>query len=679
MTRVESSVESRYMKINIPKNENSAKPANYYFITDLSGSMYSAEEQLRQTLKEVKNLLGPNDTFSLAYFSGYGDFDWICKGVTRITNGLDNLIDKKIHVRGLTCFTQVLESLKTTVSDISAVFENNDNILFFLTDGHPNDRSPEKDVLRISKELKELFSEKRIVGYSSYYNRNLLIDMAENMGGVFNHISDFLEMKNSAQSVVSNKKSYIKINLPVSYDIVWQVTDSDIFPVEVKDGVAYAVATDKSGELYAANFDEIDKVPDEHMVSPKFVYSYAYMLSQKNRANLGVALLKKAGDHATAKILRKAFTVLQKGKAENMLKNIATTAAEVVQQSEFSGETLSEFVKRIKNGLGKISIDMNASIYNSISRKGTDVSKVKFNITDSTARIVGITGNENRANLSFLTSRQGDIVEIIDEDLKKRVEDYNSRSSTPILFPIECMTYRNYAFVANGDFNFAQFCLIDSSGREIFHPEQAIDLFDSSVKEVKISEFSKLYKTLIETKAHASVLRMYIKAHSTQKHLVDKRVDMYDTEGASLLEEMGLDYAMRYAPKSQGKTKDETSDYIPFTELTAQLKGAASISASTSYKKYQAKGKPNVGDNICWEHFKKYDEKLSTLGTETFVEFCQKTLEGVEDTVDFLSQKLSSIKFFLMITNSWFSDIDKSDEFEYDGLVFKIKEVNEYL
>jgi hypothetical protein len=676
---VEIGVESPHMKLNIPKNENSAKPANYYFITDLSGSMYGAQAQLRETLKQVKNLLGPNDTFSLAYFSSYGDFDWICKGVTRITSGLDNLIDKKIYVRGLTCFTQVLDSLKTTVADISQVFDNNDNVLFFLTDGYPNDRSPETEVRRISKELKNLFTEKRIVGYSSYYNRRLLIDMAEDMGGIFNHISDFMEMRQSAESIVSNKKSFIKIILPASYDIVWQVTDNDVYPVEVKDGVAYAVSTDKSGELYAANFDEIYKIPSEHLSSPKFVYSYAYMLSQKNKANLGVALLKNAGDHSTAKTLRKAFTVLQKGKVENMLKNIATTAAEVVQQPEFSGETLSEFVKRIKNGLGKISIDMNASIYNSISRKGTDVSKVKFNITDSIARIVGITGNENRANLSFLTSRQGDIVEIVDEDLKKRVEEYNSRSSTPILFPIECMTYRNYAFIANGDFNFIQFCLVDSSGRETFHPEQAIDLFDSSVKEVKISEFSKLYKTLIETKAHASVLRMYIKAHSTQKHLVDKRVEKYDAEGASLLEEMGLDYAMRYAPKSEGKTKDETSDYIPFTELTAQLKGAASISASTSYKKYQAKGKPNIGDNICWEYFKKYDEQLSNLGTETFVEFSQKTLEGVEETVDFLSQKISSIKFFLMITNSWFSDIEKSDEFEYDGLVFKTKEVNEYL
>jgi hypothetical protein len=54
-------------------------------------------------------------------------------------------------------------------------------------------------------------------------------------------------------------------------------------------------------------------------------------------------------------------------------------------------------------------------------------------------------------------------------------------------------------------------------------------------------------------------------------------------------------------------------------------------------------------------------------------------LEGVEDTVELLAQKISSQKFYMMVTNSWFTDIDKSEKFEYNDLVFKISEVNEYL
>jgi hypothetical protein len=54
-------------------------------------------------------------------------------------------------------------------------------------------------------------------------------------------------------------------------------------------------------------------------------------------------------------------------------------------------------------------------------------------------------------------------------------------------------------------------------------------------------------------------------------------------------------------------------------------------------------------------------------------------LEGVEETVDLLAQKISSQKFFMIVTNSWFADIDKAEKFEYNDLVFKVSEVNEYL
>lgn len=671
------------MKITIPKNNTTdQKPTNYYWVVDLSGSMYGAVRQLRETLKSVKELLSPKDTFSLAYFSSFGDFNWICKGSKISEKGLNKIIEDNIFTRGLTCFNQVLESLETVVKDVSTMSESDENVLFFLTDGYPNDRSPEHQVLSVSSKLKNVFTQKRIVGYSSYYNRRLLLDMAENMGGVFNHISDFTEMQSTATNMVSNKKSFIKIKLPTSYDLVWQVSDGEIFPVEVQNGIASALASANSSELYAVDYKELNALPKEQLDSPSFVYSLAYILSQKNKANLGVAVLRSAGDYNSAKTLQKAFTVLQKGQAENKIKALAFSESEIPKTSASSAVSLESFVKHIKNNFGKISIDMKNSNYKSISRKGNDLGVVKFELTDEKAKIVGITGNENRANISFLTARKGKITEILDETLREKVAEYNKKSKTPIILPIDSETYRNYAFVANGDFNFDKFTVEDTSSNPLpasFIPSEYVDLFDENVKEIKISEFTNLYKTLIAEKAYASVLRMYIKANAEQKHLEDKRVDLYDNEAAGLLAEMGLDYAMRFSPKAEHKAKDENADFIPFLEMTAQIKGSAAISASKSYEKYKAKGKANPGDDICWPHFKVLDEKLVKLGKETFVEFCQKTLEGVEETVDLLSRKVSSLKFFLMITNSWFSDIEKSDKFEYDGMVIQTKEVNEYL
>jgi len=667
------------MKLNIPKNEEAKnKPTNYFFITDLSGSMWGSIPDLKETLRAVKDLLVQGDTFSLAYFSSSGDFDWICKGAN-IGGNLEALIESKIYARGLTCFTEVLNSLENVVNDVQLISGNTENVLFFLTDGYPNDCSPESEVLRVCKSLKKSFIHKQIVGYSGYYNRKLLLQMTEDIGGAFAHVSDYSDMKKSCKDFVSSKKKIKNVALPKNYELVWQVSSKEVLPLVAENSNVEVLESEEDNELFAIDYNEIDNLTSEQLKDGRFVYSLALMLSQKNKANLGVSLLRKAGDKTSAKILQKSFTVTQKGRAENDLKIKAIIGGEIISSDNSSAIFIGDFLKTVKSKLGNVSIDMNISKYSSISRKGGDVSKVEFKTTDSNSKIVGITGNEDRANISFLTVRKGEITALNDLDLSSRVIQFNQTAKNQITFPIQTETYRNYTLVANGDFNFESLSLVSDDNVYSISPSNDLDLFDENQKDINIGDFTKLYKSLIEEKAHASVLRFYIKKYATQKHSVDLRVEGYGEEGAKLLEEMGLDYAMRFSPKKEYKPKDENADYIPFLEITGQLKGAATISASKSYEKWLKKGKANVGDLIVYPLFEKYEKKLSDLGEETFVEFLQKTLEGVEETVDLLSQKISAQKFYLMVTNSWFEGVDKSDEFEYDGLLVKVKETKEYL
>lgn len=667
------------MKLNIPKNEDAKnKPTNYFFITDLSGSMWGSIPDLKETLRAVKDLLLPGDTFSLAYFSSSRDFDWICKGAS-LNGNLEALIENKIYARGLTCFTEVLNSLEGVVKDVELISGNTENVMFFLTDGYPNDNSPEKEVLRICKNLKNTFFHKQIVGYSGYYNRKLLLQMTEDIGGAFSHVSDYSDMKKSCKEFVSSKKKVKNISLEKNFDLVWQVSSNSILPLVCENSSVNVLEDESDGILFGVDYSELENIPKENLKDGKFVYSLAFLLSQKNKANLGVSLLRKAGDNLSAKMLQKSFTVSQKGRAENDLKTKALIGGEIVSSDNGSAIFIGDFLKTVKSKLGNVYIDMNQSKYTSISRKGGDVSKVEFKTTDTTSKVVGITGNEDRANISFLTVRKGEITGLNDLDLSTRVVAYNQTAKNPITFPIQSETYRNYTLVANGDFNFESLSLVSDGTVYSVNPSNDLDLFDENQKDIHINDFTKLYKSLIEEKAHASVLRFYIKAYAKQKHSIDLRVERYGEEGAKLLEEMGLDYAMRYSPKKEYKPKDENADYIPFLEISGQLKGAATISASKSYEKWLKKGKANVGDLIVYPLFEKYEKKLKDLGEETFVEFCQKTLEGVEETVDLLSQKISAQKFYLMVTNSWFTGVDKSDEFEHDGLVVKVKETKEYL
>lgn len=668
------------MKIIIEKSENiTNKPTNYFVIADVSGSMWSSIKYLKDTLRATKDLLTSADTISLAWFSGYRSFDWVVKGAAATSN-FDALIERNIYTRGMTCYTQVLDSLSTVLGDVEALSGHNNNVLLFLSDGHPNDNSPEKEIIRICKSLNGRFTNSKIIGYSNGYNRRVLLDMAESVGGQMSHISDHFELDKSYKTFFENRVLVKNVALPKKYDLVWQVSNDISILTQKADNSVDVPDNGQESELFAVDLSELDALPQSSLYEGKFLYSLAFVLSQKNKANLGVGLLRKAGDANMAKTLRKAFTVAQKGEAENVLKNFALTFPVTLATGEANSVKLADFLDKVEDNLGNIELDLNESVYNVVTRKGNNVSKVKFDIVDDGAKIVQVVANENRANVSLLTTRKGQIVEVTDADLASRIEAFNATSDKKITLPITADTYRNYTLVANGDFNFKSLAIKYPDSTVTIQPEKDLDIFDETEKTLKIKDFVNLNKALIAEKAHASVLNFYIKQNSEQKHFEDWRVTNYGADGAKLLEEMGIDYAGRYSPKKESIPVEADADYIPFLEIDGYIKGASTVSASTSYKKWTAGGKkPNAADAILFPLFEKYEKMKASVSTELFVKSLQLTLEGVQKSVKMLSRELASIKFYMVTTNSWFSDIEKSDEFEYDGFVVKVTEQKEYL
>jgi hypothetical protein len=664
------------MKILLEKSENSVNtPTNYYIVTDLSGSMWSSIKNLKQTLLATKQLIGPHDTISLAWFSGYNSFDWITKGASLTTN-FDQLIDQSIYSRGMTCYTQVLASLKDVVSNVTLLTGNSNSVLYFLSDGWPNSNSSESDILRLCRELNGKFTTTKIIGYSNNYNRKILLEMADALSGQMSHISDHIELDKSYKAFFENKAKIKNIALEKKFDLVWQVSNEINILTQKEDNSVDVQDTGEQSELFAINYDELNTLDAEILKEPKFVYSLAFALSQRNKANLGVALLRKAGDTGMASFLRKAFTVAQKGQIENDLKNLTVIASLVLQSVEVPKKTLTSFLEEMQTKIGNIAIDLDKSEYSSVTRSGTNISKVNFETDSSHAYITQVISNENRANVSLLTTRMGVINGFIDEDLAERVKAFNETASKKIILPLTAPTYRNYTLVANGDFNFKK--IVFSDGTQI-EPKKELDLFEDSTNVVHIKDFVNLSKTLINEKAHASVLAFYIKQNSEQKHATDWRVENYGVEGSKLLEEMGIDYAGRYAPKKESIPVADDADYIPFLEIDGYIKGASTVSASTSFKKWEKGSKPNVADEIIFPMIEKYEALKGSLSKELFVKTLQTSLEGVQRTVRMLARELSAIKFYLVVTNSWFDGVDKADEFEYDGFVVKVKEVKEFL
>lgn len=674
------------MKITLQKSETQTEPRNYYVITDTSGSMYSSIDVLKKTVQSMKNLLGPKDTISIAWFSN--NFDWIVKGATINTNTFDKLIDKNIYSRGLTNYSDVLSSLGNVIVDVSLSTGIKNSSVIFLSDGHANMGAGHAQIIRICQDIQQLPLEARVIGYSNYYNRELLIDMAKAFKGQFSHISDHIELEKEYTQHMTNKKQIKNVKLDQKFDYLWQVSDTDMFVYQQNDDLSVDVLnTKEESQLFGLQDFEVENLirsamanPSPLLSEPKFVYSLAIVLSKANKANLGVSILVAAGDTISARMLQKSFTVSQKGRAENELQRLALTVQKINKTDVVEGQMLNEWLKELdaKIQKGEIAIDTKLSQYNNVTRKKGDVSKVKFVKSDEVAKIVEIKGNENRPNINLLTVRKGKITEILDKDLGNKLYNFNQNTDTPINLPIECESFKNYTLVSNGDFNFDALVLEENGKKIVIDPRQELSLFDSNIKNIDIKDFTNLNKNLIKTKAHVSVLNWYIKNNAEAKHRDDLRLK-WGIEGAALLEEMGLDYKLRYSPEKEKTERDENADYIPMISIDAFIKGCSKISAKDSYQKMVDKKKPNALDEIMWKLFQKYDAMKNELGKQLFVKALQTELEGLGQTVKVLSQEVANQKFYIISTNSWFTGIDKADEVIYDDLVIKTKIEKEYV
>lgn len=679
------------MKITLQKSETAVNnPTDWHIILDLSGSMYSSIDVLQQTLLTAKTFLGPQDTFTLGYFSSIGQYGYLIKGAKLSDTTFDKLVKEKVYARNLTCYNEILGSLKETVEDVSLLSGNKNAVLYFLSDGHPNDGYSEESLLRVCKSIKSnnIFQEVKIIGYSFHYNRKLMLDMADNIGGQFSHISDHKELGASTETMMTNKKQIKNVTLDQKFDYLWQVSDTDIFVYQQNDDLSVDVLnTKEESQLFGLQDFEVENLirdsratPSPLLNDPKFVYSLATVLSKANKANLGVSILVAAGDTTSARMLQKAFTVSQKGRAENELQRSTLTVQQINKTTVVEGQMLDQWLKEleVKIQKGQVAIDTKLSEYNNVTRKKSDVSKVKFVKSDEVAKIVEIKGNENRPNINLLTVRKGKITEILDKDLGNKLYNFNQNTDTPINLPIECESFKNYTLVSNGDFNFDALVLDENGKKIVIDPRQELSLFDSNIKNIDIKDFTNLNKNLIKTKAHVSVLNWYIKNNAEVKHRDDLRLK-WGIEGAALLEEMGLDYKLRYSPEKEKVERDENADYIPMISIDAFIKGCSKISAKDSYQKMVDKKKPNALDEIMWVLFKKYDAMKNELGKQLFVKALQTELEGLTQTVKILSQEVANQKFYIISTNSWFTGIDKADEVIYDDLVIKTKIEKEYV
>jgi uncharacterized protein YdaU (DUF1376 family) len=163
------------------------RPTDHLVVVDCSGSMSGDLPQVCEQLKKkLPTMLGNDDTISIVWFSGRGQFGTLLEaepvaGLTDLQR-VHAAIDRWLRPVGLTGFKEPLEEVKRLVDRIRKKRPSSAFSLFFMSDGCDNQWS-RPEILKAVEAAAGGLASSTFVEYGYYADRALLAAMAEKAGG----------------------------------------------------------------------------------------------------------------------------------------------------------------------------------------------------------------------------------------------------------------------------------------------------------------------------------------------------------------------------------------------------------------------------------------------------------------------------------------------------------------
>lgn len=290
--------------------------AHHIFIIDCSGSMSGELPIIRKDLhNKISTILKPNDSVTIIWFSGKGEFGVVLEDYSVRSNiALERVretINKYLTPHGLTAFKEPIEEAGRVMDRISKSKSDVIYSLFFLTDGHDNQCS-QRDILKVSENLQQRLNGATIVEYGWYCNRELLTQMAQQMGGVHTFSQDFQDYepylsKQFSQEHRSARKLVKLSNKPI-LDIVFSVVDNDIVLLKPNENNEILTSSDSESRVFYLSSEAQDQChiceltvselfdgdPSHHLIQG--LYATMFALSRKGDYNLLSEVLRFSGD-----------------------------------------------------------------------------------------------------------------------------------------------------------------------------------------------------------------------------------------------------------------------------------------------------------------------------------------------------------------------------------------------
>lgn len=593
-------------------------PTNHVWLYDRSGSMGYELKRLTEDLITKSKEIPVGDTLSLGWFSGEGQFNFIVKGF-KVTEErdyqiLENAIRKNNTTVGCTCFSEVLAEAKTVVNDL-AIFSDKFSLLFF-SDGYPVVSNYNKEIKAIQKAVSELegcITNSCLVGYGHYYNKELMAEMAENLGGALIHSSNLDQFNIILSDVINNSvgsdgKVEITLEAPSSEGIVFCVNDKSVNIYKEKEDhtIRYTPTKESVDRIYTLT-NKINPIftkltlTQQDLISPKpdtlyfvqAIYASAYILNQKAKTDLAIDALASIGEVGFIDLLSNSFTNKEHSIAEESLR-AALVDSSLRYTKGYNPKYLpdpSAFC--LLDALEILMEDENAHFYpyhpnfkyTSIGLASKTVGVYPKFQADSLTKCAfsKLTWNDSKLNLSVLANIKGTIGLIGDAGKLGFSQNYPT------------YIFRNYALVKDGFLNMDSIPVSLSkdtfetmqkngliSSSEIYKENQIYDLILKAIPVINraisdgatsATELGRQVFEELQYKAQLKVLNEFKKELSKEEGVVDDIFKGMTEEQITFLQTNGIT-KNGFSPETE---KVDPIDYYMVKEFDIKVKGFSSL------------------------------------------------------------------------------------------------------
>lgn len=672
---------------------------NHIWIYDRSGSMYGELPGLCKDMIERAKQIPVGDTITLGWFSGTGERNFMLKGFKigdkQDYKVLEDTIKKNSSTVGMTCFSQILEDTDQILKDLSVFGDS--FALCFLTDGYPTVYPMDKEVKSIHAAIAKIegrISSSILVGYGNYYNKELMSQMAEKLGGSLIHCSVLPEFSMQLTNFITDsseneKKLMVALESDVKEkDVVFSLNNSQINTYAVDKGeinfipkkkggnYVYALVTTAPGSGEEVDLDEVKK--DSVLRLTRAAYAASFILVQKTKTDAALEVLSVLGDKHLIDTVSVAFTNEEYGKAEGQIKQAVIHPNKRLLKGKDTKYLPKEDAYCLLNALDTLMSDEEAKFYpydpSFVYQKIAASTKTKgdypkFEANKSMAcPLSQLTWNESKLNLSMLARIEGTIK--LKDGFKKLgfSEDYPT------------YVWRNYALVKDGFLNMRALpvTLSESSFDELqdngvidstidYRPGEVIVLnldripvINRAIANGKTSAKEICKKVFEETKLKAQLKALnFIKSEidPTSKKLAS---DTLSDEQVAFLEANGIG-KNGFAPPQE---KVEPTDKYMAKEFCIDIKGLSSLpKVDDVRKKVEEKKALTPAMELVKSGLELYSgDKLSkSTNDKVKVSFVDGLIKGLKYDLARIRSDIQATKFAIILGKKWFDEFDSRE------------------